>query len=44
MWKKLLTHPGMPSTPRASDNGSPEKSGIINGFVSHSAVVGLLTL
>jgi len=44
MWKKLLTHPGMPSTPRASDNDSPEKAGIINGFVSHSYVVGLSTL
>ena len=32
MWKELLTHPGMPSTPRARDSGSPEKSGIIYGF------------
>lgn len=44
MWKKPLTHPGMPSIPRASDNESPEKSGIISGFVSHSDAVGLSTL
>jgi hypothetical protein len=44
MWKKPLTHPGMPSTPRASDSGSPEKSGIIYGLDSHSAEDGLSTL
>lgn len=44
MWKKLLTHPGMPSTPRASDSGSPVKSGIMYGFDSTSDAGGLSTL
>jgi hypothetical protein len=44
MWKKPLTHPGMPSTPRASDSGSPERSGIIYGFDSHIDAGGLSPL
>ena len=44
MWKKPLTHPGMPSTPRASESGSPEKSGTIYGFDMYICAGGLSTL
>lgn len=43
-WKETGTHPGIPRTPSASDRGSPDKSGMMNGFDDHSTVGGLSIL